>query len=49
MIACANKECGYKQPIVSAEDAAEDAAMLASAGRLQARGWPPLRPPEPRL
>lgn len=38
MIACANKECDFKKPIVSAEDAAEDAAMLASAGRLQSEG-----------
>ena len=38
MIGCADKECGYKRPVVSAEDAAEDAAALASAGLPPAAG-----------
>jgi DNA topoisomerase-1 len=33
MIGCANKECGYKRAVVSAEDAAEEAEALASLGR----------------
>jgi len=37
MIACANKECDFKRPIVSAEDAAEDAA-IAAAAQLGAKG-----------
>jgi len=33
MIACANKECGYKRPILSAEEAAEEAEAVAKAAR----------------
>jgi len=33
MIACADKECGYKRPIVSAEEAAEEAEATAAITR----------------
>ena len=45
MIGCANKECDFKRPVVSAEDAAEDAAALASLGGLGADGAAAAPPP----
>jgi hypothetical protein len=45
MIACANKECGYKRAIVSAEDAAEEALAMTAAAR--AAGDAPAMPAPP--